>query len=170
MMDASKRNRYRERILSSVKEDENGCWLWQKAITRNGYGNFALGGGTNRGAHRVSYFAFKGDIPDGMDVCHTCDVRDCVNPSHLFIGSRSDNILDASRKNRVSRTHQKKGSGHPASKLTEGDVPTILRRLQSGEPKASIARSYGVSDRIILLISRGDLWRHAIPHQFAKAG
>jgi len=114
MMDASKRNRYRERILSSVKEDENGCWLWQKAITRNWYGNFALGGGTNRGAHRVS--------------------------------------------------------GHPASKLTEGDVPTILRRLQSGEPKASIARSYGVSDRIILLISRGDLWRHAIPHQFAKAG
>lgn len=160
MMDASKRGIYRERIYASVIIDEASCWIWQKAITRNGYGNFALGGGVNRGAHRVSYFAFTGDLPGGLDVCHRCDVRSCVNPDHLFVGTRSENILDASKKNRVSRDHQKKGSSHPASKLTEMDIPVIRARLASGDAKARIARDYGVTDRVILLIARRQAWRH----------
>lgn len=152
--------RFRDRISKSITIDDNGCWIWQKTRSRNGYGTFAFGGGKNGRAHRVSFMAFNGPIPGGLDVCHRCDVRACVNPDHLFLGTRSENILDASRKNRVSRWHQKKGAEHPSAKLTDDDVKSILDQLCRGEAKASIARKFGVSDRSILLISRGDTWRH----------
>lgn len=152
--------RYRSRIKASIVVDDRGCWIWQKKKARNGYGDFAFGGGKNGRAHRVSYEVFIGPIPHSMDVCHRCDVRACVNPEHLFAGSRSENILDASAKGRVSRTHQKKGSNHPSAKLDENKVTEVLRRLDAGDAKAAIARDFGVSDRIVLLISRGELWRH----------
>lgn len=154
------RDRASKRIKASVTIDENGCWIWGKSCSRNGYGSFALGGGHNIRAHRASYEVFKGEIPDGLDVCHKCDVRRCVNPDHLFLGTRSENILDASAKGRVSRTHQKKGTEHPSAKLDDAKVREILRRLDAGEAKAVIARDFAVSDRIILLISRNELWRH----------
>lgn len=155
-----KNKRYRDRILASVLLDEAGCWIWQKSKYRNGYGKFAIGGGVVIGAHRASYVAFVGEIPSGLDVCHSCDVRDCVNPEHLFRGTRSENILDASKKNRVSRTHQKRGEANPQAKLDGAKVHEILSRLNNGETKASIARSFSVTDRVVLLISRGQLWKH----------
>lgn len=155
-----KKTDYVRRIALSALIDAHGCWIWQKKLSNNGYGEYAFGKGKNGRAHRVSYFAHVGEIPDGMDVCHRCDVRACVNPDHLFLGSRSDNLQDASRKRRLSRTHQKKGSAHPASKLREEDIPVIRRRLETGHPKARIARDYGISDRVVLLIARGEAWRH----------
>lgn len=152
--------RHRERIISSSRIDENGCWIWQKHTHKNGYGRFGIGGGKVDGAHRVSFRAFVGTTPQGMDVCHKCDVRNCVNPDHLFLGTRSENILDASAKNRVSRTHQKRGSFHPSAKLSESSASEILARLSAGATKASLSREYGVSQRVILLISRGELWKH----------
>lgn len=160
MLSAAKTQRYRDRIRASVVTDERGCWIWQKTISKNGYGTFAFGGGKNGRAHRVSFSVFCAEVPEGLDVCHRCDVRACVNPEHLFLGTRSDNILDASEKNRVSRTHQKKGSTHPAAKLCEADIPAIRSRLKLGHAKVSIARDYGVSDRVVLLIARGEAWRH----------
>jgi hypothetical protein len=73
------------------------CWLWV-AATRNGYG--VLGGG-RRGtplvyAHRLSYQMHSGSgIPSGKEICHTCDVRACVNPDHIYLGTRSDNMRDS---------------------------------------------------------------------------
>lgn len=152
--------RYQTRILASVEVDANGCWIWQKKRSRNGYGDFAFGGGKNGRAHRVSYAAFVGPIPNGMDVCHKCDVRPCVNPNHLFVGTRSQNILDAVRKGRICRDRRVRGEQHHASKLTASAVRDIRERLANGEAKASIARSYSVSDRTILLISRNEIWAH----------
>ncbi|RWN33445.1 HNH endonuclease [Mesorhizobium sp.] len=160
MIIADKIARYKDRLCASVAIDANGCWIWQKNRARNGYGTFAYGGGKNGRAHRVSYEVFNGPIPQGLDVCHRCDVRPCVNPAHLFVGTRSENILDAATKNRVSRTHQKKGAEHPSAKLDDDRVGIILRMLKDGEPKARIARQFGVSDRVILLIDRGTLWPH----------
>lgn len=151
---------YRAKIQSSVTINVDGCWIWGKSKAWNGYGRFSLGGGKAKGAHRVSYAVFVGEAIEGLDVCHRCDVRDCVNPEHLFLGTRSENILDASAKNRVSRTHQVKGSKHPSSKLTEQDVGQILNRLQSGESKKHLSGVFGVSQRVILLIARGELWKH----------
>lgn len=149
-----------DRILASIHVDENGCWIWQKTLSNNGYGSFSLGGGRNIRAHRASFAAFNGPIPDGMNVCHRCDVRACVNPEHLFLGTQSDNIRDAASKGRVCRTVRARGGLHPSAKLTDSDVLAILSRLRDGEPKAQLARVFGVSDRTILLIARGESWKH----------
>jgi hypothetical protein len=153
-------------LLSSISADTNGCWIWQRAKSRNGYGNVRVDRRYNTGAHRLSYQVFVGPIPEGMDVCHHCDVRLCVNPLHLFVGTRADNLQDAAAKNRLSRTHQKKGEAHPAAKLDEGAVRQILTGLSQGRSKNSLAREYAVTPRIILLIGRNELWKH-IPRDAA---
>lgn len=149
-----------DRIKGSVTVSSAGCWLWNKTRARNGYGSFALGGGRNVRAHRASYEAFIGPIPAGLNVCHRCDVRACVNPEHLFLGTQSENVLDAVRKGRHSRANRARGAAHPSAKLTEAHVTDILRHLGRGETKTSIARLFGVSDRTVLLIARGETWKH----------
>jgi hypothetical protein len=94
----------KKKLLSKIKV-ENGCWLWQGAVV-NGYGRIKLTNflGSNKakslGAHRVSYLVFKGDIADGLYVCHTCDIPTCINPEHLFLGTHSDNMRDMVAKGR----------------------------------------------------------------------
>jgi hypothetical protein len=69
--------------------DSNGCWLFRDALTSNGYG--AMG---KRRAHRVMYEEVYGPIPTGLSVLHKCNVRNCVNPEHLYAGTHSENMKD----------------------------------------------------------------------------
>ena len=80
----------------------NECWLWIGCIQENGYGRFN-GEGKPDEAHRVAFRLFIGPIQEGMDVCHSCDVRHCVWPDHLFLGTRLENMRDALAKGRISR-------------------------------------------------------------------
>lgn len=75
------------------------CWEWQGNVTLNGYGEITINGIV--GAHRIAYSLIKGDIPDGMFVCHTCDNRRCANPEHLFLGTHRDNMRDMWSKGRA---------------------------------------------------------------------
>lgn len=89
----------KDRLLSRVQFDTNGgCWLWE-APGDNGYGLIKVDG-RYVSAHRASYTAFIGPIPDGLNVCHTCDVRACIRPDHLWAGTQSQNVRDAIRKGR----------------------------------------------------------------------
>lgn len=76
-----------------------GCWLWTAGINSNGYGKIKIGT-QNIGAHRFSYELHNGAIPAELFVCHKCDLKMCVNPDHLFLGTAADNTHDMFQKGR----------------------------------------------------------------------
>lgn len=80
---------------------EAQCWLWAASRTQLGYGHFWLNM-KNQKAHRVAWTLTNGSIPPGLRVLHHCDVRACVNPAHLWLGTQSDNMKDAAVKGRLN--------------------------------------------------------------------
>jgi hypothetical protein len=89
--------------------NESGCLIWNKSVNGSGYGQLKRFK-TWQYAHRLSWEMHIGPISKGLDVLHKCDVRRCVNPEHLFLGTASDNMLDASAKGRIARFF---GSANP---------------------------------------------------------
>ena len=105
----SRRKTLEEKMNNYEIVTETGCWIWMGYLVSGGYGGIDISGKSQL-AHRVSFGL--GNIPEGMCVCHKCDVPACINPAHLFLGTHADNILDMMSKGRGSRgTHQlEKGS------------------------------------------------------------
>lgn len=103
-----------KRFWSSVDKDgENGCWLWTRGRNEHGYGVLDRKSGSGL-AHRYSWELANGPIPTGLQVLHRCDNPPCVNPEHLFLGTRLDNMADMTAKGRhwcQLKTHCK--WGHP---------------------------------------------------------
>lgn len=94
-----------ERFYTHVVCDlSTGCWLWAGAHLNNtGYGEFTIRGNGLQSTHRASWRLHNGPVPKGMNVCHRCDVRLCVRPAHLFLGTHRDNMADMRAKDRQSR-------------------------------------------------------------------
>jgi HNH endonuclease len=117
-----------ERFMAKVRHDTNGCWIWVGAVhSATGYGRFALDGHKVIGAHRAAWLLFRGEIPRGRMVCHHCDIKSCVNPDHLFLGSQTDNMSDALRKGRLKCPAASYASdeSHQRSLLTNEQVREI---------------------------------------------
>ncbi|SRR6266404_6440593 len=88
-------------FLKKIHISSDGCWHWTAGLFKKlGYGKFNLNGTTSY-AHRVMFMMIKGEIPKGYDICHTCDNRLWINPEHLFLGTRADNMKDARNKGRL---------------------------------------------------------------------
>ena len=153
------------RLLAlSIPVPEAGCWLWTGSLSKSGYGHFTVAGRHTRRAHRVSYAAFKGEIPEGMLVCHRCDTPSCINPDHLFLGTPKENICDAARKGRLKpppssgRLQPGRGNSPIANKLTPDDVRVIRALKGCGLTMTEIGRRFGVSRTAISSIWNGRCW------------
>lgn len=144
-----------ERFWPKVDKTDT-CWLWTAAKINTGYGAINLGRGLGIAlAHRVAWSLTNGPIPRDMYLCHTCDVRACVNPDHLFIGSQADNLADAARKGRMRKFDYPRGEAHSNTRITDAQVAEMRRRLATGEKHRSIAADFGVDRSYITLVKRG---------------
>jgi len=132
-----------------------GCWLWTAAIGTKGYGHIYDGGSKKNQkllrANRVAWQLYRGLLPDDMYVCHHCDVRSCVNPWHMFLGTAKDNGEDMSLKLR-SPSGEKQG----AHKLSWDDVKAIR---ESKLPQRKLARIFNVSQSCISQAVTGRSWK-----------
>lgn len=133
---------------------ESGCWIWDACGSAHGRYGYIHVGDRNRPAHRVSWEIHRGPIPDGLEVCHKCDVEACVNPAHLFLGTHKDNCMDRDSKGR-NVSHP--GSRHGNSKLVEADILAIRA---SEETALALAKRYGVHESSIGYIRQRKTWRH----------
>jgi hypothetical protein len=134
--------------------DKSGaCWNWKGAADKDGYGTVKLRGRRVEKAHRLAFRLAKGDIPDGMMVCHECDNPSCCNPAHLFLGTAQDNKSDC-----VAKGRHVKGRGvYWKAKLSEDDVRAIRADARNSY---QVADHYGVSAVLIQQIRKRHVWKH----------
>lgn len=150
----------RIRDAASGFEGNGGCWEW--AGSRNpvsGYGQLSYWKDGRRKlltAHRASFLAFVGPIPDRGQVLHKCDNRPCFNPAHLFIGDQLANMRDMIGKGR-QRHRTPRGALHPKTKITDADVLAIRA---SKEGIKALAARYGMSLSAIWAIRARKTWTH----------
>jgi hypothetical protein len=155
---------------SKVRESEDGCWDWQFALDRKGYGKMAIKyPGTKRNrmllCHRVAYFLSEGEFPAKLSVLHKCDRPVCCNPDHLFLGTQDDNIQDMMRKGRHNSYSPNRSMGENinTAKLNADQVREI-RRLYAlgGYTQVRLAAMYGISSASLSALVRGVSWKHLL--------
>ena len=158
----------------SIPEPNSGCWLWLREPTTAGYGKIRYKGQQDY-VHRVSWKVHHGAIPIGLWVLHKCDVRLCVNPTHLFLGTHLDNVADMVAKKRhlyptrseksarrwaegrfIRKNNAACGERVAGAKLRATDI-LVIRADQRAQ--SALARVYGVTQSAISRIKSGNTWK-----------
>ena len=124
----------------------NKCWLWEGVIDKYGYGRI-MKEGKRVGTHRAAWMVYKGEIPDGLQVLHSCDVRNCVNPKHLFLGTHAENHLDKCDKDKVAW-----GDQHWNCKISDHDVQVLIESTLSS---SMLARIFNISKGHVNYLKKG---------------
>lgn len=143
-----------ERFLDKVAFTFSDCWYWIGNINKFGYGQVG-----QKRAHRWSWELHNGEIPIGMHVLHKCDVRSCVNPDHLFLGTHTDNMRDMAKKGR-GHSPDVSGEKNPMSVLTKKLAINIRKEFSTGRYKQiELSKKYKVSPMTISRLLRGISWK-----------
>lgn len=162
----------------SIRIPFSGCQVWMGPT--NGEGKYGRGGygvvtvnGEHKYAHRLSYELNVGAIPEGMMVCHRCDVRACINPEHLFVSDARGNHQDKVSKGRsrspgppsgalnhvAKNPEMVRGESNGRAVLTAADVVAIREAIANGVHQRKLAAMYGVGQSQISRIKRLEAWR-----------
>jgi hypothetical protein len=145
-----------EKFWARVEKTDT-CWIWRGPTNVHGYGRVGIHL-RKQYAHRVAWTLTNGEVPAGLCLLHRCDNPPCVNPAHLFLGTRSDNAKD-----KVSKGRQSKGDSRPNAKLSMDKAEAIRREHAQGAVSAcALARRYGVRPSQITRVLRGVGW---VPRQ-----
>lgn len=153
---------YRFWLNVDKSRGQRSCWLWKGHIKNSGYGVISINT-IELKVHRVSYFLAHGRIDDSLMMLHTCDVRRCVNPAHLYQGTAQDNATDMSRRGHVAKLC---GEANGKAKLTRQQVKSIKKLLKDKADGRcdlylyQIAQLYGVSPATISYLKNGGRWDH----------
>jgi len=131
-----------------------GCYLWRGKVNPDGYGELPHRGRHSYPAHRFVYEALI-EFPGKRFVLHKCDVRRCVNPEHLYLGTPADNVRDMKDRDRCYR-------GDSRTKLTWDDACAIREAAARGESKRGLARKYGVDVKTIHQVVLGISWNSSV--------
>lgn len=132
-----------------ILDDPTGCWLWTGSCQGDGYATIQ-DGNKNILATRLSYTLHVGPVAPNEKICHTCDIPNCVNPHHLFLGTDQLNATDKMLKGRNAHVGG-------VSTLTIKDVLTIR---QSKDSNAKLAAAFGLTTRSIKNIKTRKTFAH----------
>lgn len=145
------------RFYEKIAFGSTECWHWIGTIDSVGYGR--LMHPKENKAHRISWIIHVGQIPKGMKILHRCDLRSCVNPDHLFLGSQSDNVKDMMNKKR-NVAKGLNGELNPMAKLTSEDVEKMKNiRKSTAMSFNKIAKIMGISTMTVYRACTGKSWR-----------
>jgi HNH endonuclease len=147
-----------DRFFKRVKVGKGDeCWVWTGSQNNtHWHGQWRNAAGGIELTHRASWRLLKGAIPEGACVLHRCDNPVCVNPSHLFMGSQSDNAHDMWNKGRA-KPKANLGASHGMSKVTEEIVLAIRASSESG---VALAKKYGIRPTTVCDIRKRRTWDH----------
>lgn len=164
-MPGPKRTPLSERFLSRVVKHESGCWLFGGEKFGNKYGQLSIGGrrGVGITAHRYSYEIHHGEIPSGKFVCHKCDVKNCVNPEHLYAGDHEDNTRDIVERKRTRKPAgiqvlplAREGERRFNRALTSKAREMLKAQYESGKwTQVQLSKAWRVSQGTVSAIIRG---------------
>lgn len=155
--------RYTKSSFELLKEMLGGrltkkaCLLWPRTPAKNGYGQLSYAG-KHYCAHALAYELTYGPVPPGKQVCHTCDVRACFNPHHLWAGTGSENQFDSSHKGRHTNGF-KPGELNAMHTLTAKDVLTIRSKYVPKKNGRQLAEKYTISLSTVCKIADRKRWK-----------
>lgn len=157
-IEVTKELKDRIRFLSRIDiKGEDECWLWQGTIHKGGYGELSINN-KNLKTHRMSWEFFRGEIPPELEVCHTCDVRHCCNPNHLWLGTHKENMED--RRNKGNHREELNGEYKRGFTVHSREkINSIFDMYESGMERADIARQLNISYSHIRRILDGKVRR-----------
>lgn len=146
-----------DQLFARTQPNENGCFIWTGWVSgkhdpypviQQNYKRILV--------HRLVWTIVKGPIAENLCILHRCDTPRCINPDHLFIGTRGDNNKDRHAKGRGSNPSC---DAHPRAGLTNEQVRIIKIRLANGESYLLLAKEFSVTGHVVHKIKTGKNWK-----------